>query len=139
MRKFCILLAVILVLVSALATTAFAYEPGPEGGWTSTICIYGFTCQPIEKDSSDTWDFVQIHAWDLEFAGHDYGYLYATPKTTSGTTMGGRTKCNNDVSARSSIDSRYDDYSTIKLRIDHPAPGTGNNMKSKGFFTGYIE
>jgi hypothetical protein len=134
-RMITLVLAV--VMVFAFTATAFAHYYVDTGTWSASICLYGFTTRDkAVKYSDETWESTTVYVDEISFAS-DTGdaYLWATPKTSSGYTMGGPDYCNQYCWPDIAIED-YEESNKMFLRIDNPHPG--DNMVSEGQWDGYI-
>lgn len=121
-------------MMLAFATTAFAYYGDSIASWSSSVCMYGFTCtESLYLDPGETWDH---YACCPEYVRYDgatqYGVCCGYVKTTSGTRMSGN--CCNSATEEDDvyIYLAADQHDELRVRIENFSYPGVHNMRSKG-------
>ena len=139
-KKRWVLMILVVVMIVSMATTAFAYWSNT-ASWSSSVCNVGFTTSGyITRDAGWSWEGVQTFPLTIAFDSPPaYDYLYATPRNTSGVSIAPKTTVYERSATGCYVYQNYYTTSYIKLRIDNPFPGVGNNMVSNGEWTGWYQ
>lgn len=132
-KKKIFAVVLVLTMVAAMGSTAFAAQYGPAYFDAGTVSKYFVTTNSITKTTSSVWESIFCQA-TMSFSPYQSDrYLMATSMSSSGVEMGDASRIPYDTSYGHYVDTNLN-YNTVHLKIANPHSGT--NMVCNGQFWG---